>query len=177
MAAIIEFCALRLFRRTYLRGTASLVVVVIPILSSVCLASLSIVSKAWIAMDTVLLVIRDPVGFQQNVEMSESFSITGVEPISPELPHLALSHELDLLHLSSSKLYLSWVDSARASTQVCVVWLFSWVQVTVVVIIVQRWWVLFGISCLSVLLSNSGFELVDGTFFKFLTHYLLFTEP
>jgi hypothetical protein len=27
------------------------------------------------------------------------------------------------------------------------------------------------------LLSNSGFELVDGTFFKFLTHYLLFTEP
>lgn len=51
-----------------------------------------------------------------------------------------------------------------------------WLHIAIIIIILRRRLSLAA-SSLSVLLSNSRFKLVNGAFFKFFPHYLLFSEP
>ena len=78
---------------------------IIPVLSSSSLIS-------WATPLVVLLVITDPVLFQKTIEVAKSISITCIQSIPPKLSHLALSHELHLIHLSRCELDLGWINSA-----------------------------------------------------------------
>lgn len=176
MITIIILLSLRLFNWTNFRGTSSFIVVVIPIFSSISFVSIIVASQTWIAMNTVLLIVRYSILFKKHIEESQPVSVISKKSISSELPHFSLSHYFDFLHLGWSKLDLSWVDGA-GSSKIRVVGLFSWIEVTVIVVVVHLRRILFRISGLSVLLSDSCLELMDSTLFKFLTHDFFFTEP
>ena len=55
--------------------------------------------------------------------------------------------------------------------------LLSRLHITIVVIIIDRWRILFGASSLSILLGNSSFELMDSSLLKLLSHNFFFFEP
>jgi hypothetical protein len=170
----IEFSSLSLLCWTDLRWTTSFIImVVVPVLASSSLVSCS---TSWIALCTVLISICNPVLLQKIVEVAKSISITCIESVPSELSHLALSHKFDFFHLSSRKLHLSWVDCSRSS-HVTIVRLLSRLHITIIVIIIDRWRVLFGASSLSILLGYSSFELMDSSLLKFLSHYFFLFEP
>jgi hypothetical protein len=176
VAALNEFSALRLLVGTDLGGAPSLVsVVVLPILSIGLIGSVVPICTR-VADGAILLVIGDPVLLEKDVEETQAVSITRVEPVPPELSHLALSHVLDFLHLRRCQLNLCWVDCA-GGTHVALMRLLSWLHVTIVIVIFDRRWICFAASSLSILLGDSSLELVDGSLLEFLAHELLISEP
>ena len=55
--------------------------------------------------------------------------------------------------------------------------LLSGLHITIIIVIIGRWNILFGRSGLSILLGDSHLELIDGSLLKLLPHGLLFSEP
>ena len=124
----------------------------------------------------LLLVVRHPALLEDISECSDSVPVASVEPVAPELPQLSISHLLRLLDLLGIELYLSGIDSVRATAMHFIVSFVWWLHVTIIIV------VLGGLrsslaACLPILLGNPALELIDGAFLQFLTHELFLPEP
>ena len=92
------------------------------------------------------------------------------------MPHFTVSHLLGFFNLLRIQLDLSWINSTWATMRSIRIVFMRWLHITIIIIILRRWLSLAA-SGLSILLGNSGFELVNGDLFKLFPCYLLFSEP
>lgn len=165
-----------LLRRADLLCTGAFgAVAVVPVLALVRLVGRATALSCLIALEAVLLVVVNSAPPEHFSKSTDSVSITGIQSVPPELSELAVGHLLGLLDLLRIELDLSRIDSVGATVALGVALLWG-LQVTIVVVILGS---LCGrlAASLSVLLSDSALELVDGALFELLAHYFLFAEP
>jgi hypothetical protein len=85
----------------------------------------------------------------------ESFTITLVEPVSPELLHLAVGDLLSFFHLSGVQLHLSRINCAPSCRDYnVIIFVFIWIAITILIIVDLLLNMVLIISSSSVLLSN-----------------------
>lgn len=131
--------------------------------------------RCLVALQAVLLVVVNSASPEHFCQGSNSVPVAGIEPIAPELPELAVGHLLGLLDLLWIELNLRGIDGVRAA--VSAVGFLVWrLQIAIVVVVLSRLRRCLA-SGLTVLLSNSALQLIDGTFLQLFAHHFLFAEP
>ena len=101
-----------------------------------------------------------------------------MKSIFSEHLHFGIGYLLGFLYLSRVQLYLSSINSSSsgASHNIILNNLITWIHITILIII-DFLLIVLAVASLSVLLSDSAFELGDGTLLQLLSHHFFFTEP
>lgn len=160
------------FVRADFWGTRSSVVVVFVLTCSVRRITVIVPYVEYI------LIVNYSHFFEEIVKELESFSVTLMQSVSSKLFKFSIGDLFCLFNLSRVQLDLCGVDSSSCWWQEIVIWFhIIWVDITVVIRMMNFLGVILWISSSFVLLCNSTLELGDRTFFKFFPHLLLFFKP